>query len=82
MDPDGKNRETLSQGTALYRSAAPSPDGRYLAASFSYDLEFHPAEALRVRKTEEVRLLDAQGRAKGLLARSWSQSSHSPDWGP
>ena len=82
MDPDGKNRETLSQGTVLYRSVAPSPDGRYLAASFSYDLEFHPAEALRVRKTQEVRLLDAQGRVLGPLARSWSQSNHSPDWGP
>jgi Tol biopolymer transport system component len=82
MDPDGKNRETLSQGTVLYRSAAPSPDGRYLAASFSYDLEFHPVEALRARKTQEVRLLDAQGRVLGPLARSWSQSNHSPDWGP
>ena len=82
MDPDGRNRETLSQGTALYRSGAPSPDGRYLAASFSYDLEFHPAEALKLRKTQEVRLLDAQGRALGPLVRSWSQSNHSPDWGP
>jgi Tol biopolymer transport system component len=82
MDPDGKNRETLSQGTVLYRSIAPSPDGRYLAASFRYDLEFHPAEALRVRKTPEVRLLDARGRALGPLARSGSLSNHSPDWGP
>jgi Tol biopolymer transport system component len=81
MDPDGKNRETLSQGTALYRSVSPSPDGRYLAASFTYDLEFHPAEALKLRKTQEVRLLDAEGRALGTLARSWSVSNHSPDWG-
>jgi Tol biopolymer transport system component len=82
MDPDGKNRETLGQGTALYRSVAPSPDGRYLAASFNYDLEFHPAEALKLRKTQEVRLLDAQGRLLGPIAISWSLSNHSPDWGP
>jgi len=82
MDPDGKNRETLSQGTVLYLSIAPSPDGRYVAASFSYDLEFHPSEALRLRKTPELRLLDAQGRFLGSLARSWSEASHSPDWGP
>jgi Tol biopolymer transport system component len=82
MDQDGKNRETLSQGTALYRSVTASPDGRYLAASFRYDLEFRPAEALELRKTEEVRLLDAQGRALGPIARSWSRSNHSPDWGP
>ena len=81
MDADGKNRETLSQGTALYRSLAPSPDGRYLVASFSYDLEFHPAEALKLRKTQEVRLLDARGHSLGAVERSWSISNHSPDWG-
>lgn len=81
MDLDGKNRETLSPGTAYYRAAAPSPDGRYLAADFSYDLAFHPSEALRPRKAGEVRLLDAQGRPLGPLARSWRDSSHSPDWG-
>jgi Tol biopolymer transport system component len=82
LDPDGKNRETLSEGTAFYPSLAPSPDGHYLAASLSYDLEFHPVEALRLRKTEEIRLLDARGGTLGSLARSWSDSSHSPDWGP
>ncbi len=82
MDPDGKNRETLSQGTALYRSVVPSPDGRYLVASFLYDLEFHPAEALKLRKTPELRLLDAHGRPLGSLARSWTEACQSPDWGP
>jgi Tol biopolymer transport system component len=81
MDVDGKNRETLSQGTACYRSIAPSPDGRYLVGAFSYDLQFHPAEALKLRKAEEVRLLDARGRTVGPIARSWRHSSHSPDWG-
>jgi len=81
MDPDGKNRETLSQGTTLYRSVCPSPDGRYLAASFSYELEFRPSEALKLRKTQEVRLLDAKGGLLGPIERSWSVSNHSPDWG-
>jgi Tol biopolymer transport system component len=82
MDPDGKNRETLSQGTALYRSVVPSPDGRYQVASFLYDLEFHPAEALKLRKTPELRLLDAHGRPLGSLSRTWSEACHSPDLGP
>jgi Tol biopolymer transport system component len=81
MDANGKNRETLSQGTAFYRSVAPSPHGRYLAAAFAYDLQFHPAEALKLRKVEEVRLLDERGQPLGPLARSWRDSSHSPDWG-
>jgi Tol biopolymer transport system component len=81
MDKDGRNRETLAQGTAFYRSAAPSPDGRYLAAAFSYDLQFHATEALRLRKAEEVRLLDARGAPVGPIARTWRDSSHSPDWG-
>jgi Tol biopolymer transport system component len=81
MDLDGKNRETLARGTVFYRAAAPSPDGRYLAADFSYDLAFHPSEALRPGKAGELRLLDAQGRPLGTLARSWRDSSHSPDWG-
>ena len=81
MDVDGKNRETLSLGTAYYRSIAPSPDGRYFAGAFSYDLQFHPAEALTLGRAEEVRLLDARGGPVAPLARSWRTSSHSPDWG-
>jgi Tol biopolymer transport system component len=81
MDLDGRNRATLAQGTAFYRSIAPSPDGRYFAAAFGYDLQFRPAEALSLARTEDVRLLDGQGRVLGSLARSWGASSHSPDWG-
>ena len=79
MDVDGKNRKTLSQGTACYRSIAPSPDGRYLAASFLFDLAFSPRDAFR--KLEEVHLLDAQGRFVAVLERSSRQASHSPEWG-
>ena len=81
MDADGKNRETLDQGTAVYRTISPSPDGRYFAATFAFDLRFHLTEALKTRKTEDVRLLDDRGRPLGDLARAWGHSNHSPDWG-
>jgi Tol biopolymer transport system component len=76
MDADGENRETLSQGTAYYRTVAPSPDGRYLAATFSYE-----ADALRFRQREEVRLLDARGQPVGTLVRAAGSGTHSPHWG-
>lgn len=81
MDADGKNRETLDQGTAYYRALAPSPDGRYFAATFVFDLQFHLSAALKTRKTEEVRLLDDHGRPLADLSRAWGHSNHSPDWG-
>ena len=81
MDADGKNRETLSLGSTYYRTLRPSPDGRFFAATYTFDLGFHLAEALRLRPTEEVRLLDASGRPVAALARSWRHASHSPDWG-
>jgi len=80
LDPDGRNRETLSEGTICYRNLAPSPDGRFLAATFSFDLAFHPREALRLRQREEVRLLDARGRALAPLLASWRTTFHSPAW--
>jgi len=76
MDADGNNRETLSQGTAYYRTVAPSPDGRYLAATFSYE-----SDALRFRQREEVRLLDARGQSLGTLVKSSGAGTHSPHWG-
>lgn len=76
MDADGGNRETLSQGTAYYRTLAASPDGRYLAATFSYE-----SDALRFRQREEVRLLDARGQPLGTLVRSSGAGTHSPHWG-
>jgi Tol biopolymer transport system component len=76
MDGDGKNRETLGEGTVFYRSFAPSPDGRYLAATFAFDLAFRPRDALR-KKAGEVRLLDARGRYLTVLERP----GHSPVFG-
>jgi Tol biopolymer transport system component len=79
LDADGRNRETLWQGAIYYRDLAPSPDGRYLAATFGYDLQFHPIEALR-RQGEEIRLLDAGGQPLGVLETGWRHAVHSPDW--
>lgn len=81
MDADGRNRETLSEGTAYYRSIAPSPDGRYLAATLTYDLAFRPQEAFRRKKTEEIHLLDHRGGLVAALERSSRYSSRQPEWG-
>lgn len=82
MDQDGKNRETLSVGSAAYRSLAPSPDGRFLLATFEFDLRFHWRDVLKLRATRELRLLDARGAALGVVARSPRHSYHSGQWGP
>ena len=80
--PDGGGRETLRQGSVRYRTLAPSPDGRYLAATFSYDLEFRLAEAIRLSHSEQVHILDARGSLVGVLARSWRSPWAEPSWGP
>jgi Tol biopolymer transport system component len=81
MDGDGKNRETLSQGTTYYRAVTSSPDGKYLAATFTFDLGFNPRDAFKARKTEEGHLLDDHGRFLVALESSVRESSHSPVWG-
>jgi Tol biopolymer transport system component len=78
---DGKERETLSTGTARYRTLAPSPDGRFLMATFTYDLGFDPIEALKLRQTEELHLLDQRGRPLLVFLRSRRHAYHSPAWG-
>jgi Tol biopolymer transport system component len=80
MDGDGGNRSTLWQGSVFYRSVAPTPTGRYLAATFTYDLGFHPLDAIKPRQTEALWLLDGQGRRLAVLASSWRFSGHSPAW--
>jgi len=74
-------RRTLSQGTIEYRDVAPSPDGRFLAATFVLDLRFRLRQLLKPRPTREIHLLDAAGRPLGVLARAWRFSNRSPDWG-
>ncbi len=80
--PDGEQRETLSEGSVSYRVVTPSRDGRYLAATFGFDLEFRWRDALRSRRSEEIRLLDARGAPLGTLAGSWLSRDHSPCWLP
>ena len=81
MDADGRNRETLSSGSTCWRTLAPAPDGRHLVATFSYDLRFHWRDVLKLRATEELRLLDERGAPVGVLERSLRHSNHSPQWG-
>jgi Tol biopolymer transport system component len=76
MDADGQNRETLAQGGDFYRSLAPSPDGKYLAVTLGFQ-----ANALKLRQSEEVDLLDDHGRPLGTLAESFRSATHSPSWG-
>jgi hypothetical protein len=79
-DVDGKHPETLVEGSVFYRTVAPAPDGRHLAATFTFDLAFHPQDALRPAKGEEIRLLDARGEPLGVLVASWLHAHHSPCW--
>ena len=81
LDGEGRDRKTLTDGSICYRSLAASPDGKFLAATFAFDMGFHPADALRQRQTEEVRLLDSLGTPLGVLAASARDSNHSPSWG-
>jgi len=81
LDPEGGGRETLTEGDTYYRTIAPSPDGRFLAATFSWDLRLRPLATLFGGRREEVRLLDAGGREVAVLESSWRHAYHSPDWG-
>jgi Tol biopolymer transport system component len=80
LDAELKTRTTLWMGSTYYRSLAPSPDGRYFAATYTFDLSFHPLDALRPRQVEELRLLDARGALIAPLAASLRFSNHSPQW--
>lgn len=81
IDGDGKRRETLAQGSTFYRSLAPSPDGRYLAATYTFDLGFHPSEAVTRGRNQELRLLSASALPVASLSEGWRHSNHSPAWG-
>jgi Tol biopolymer transport system component len=81
MDLEGKERETLWTGSTSYSGLTPSPDGRYLLATFAFDLRFHWRDVLKLRATEELRLLDAHGAPLAVVARSLRHSNHSAQWG-
>lgn len=81
IDSEGKLRETLVEGGPFYRTVAPSPDGRFLAVTQSWDASFSPLAALLGTEREQVVLLDAGGRELARLTASRRHASHSPDWG-
>jgi Tol biopolymer transport system component len=81
LDADGRGRDTVGQGTTYYRTLTPSPDGRYFAATFAFDLAFHPSDALRPRHVEDIRLLDARGVELAPMVREFGASNDSPQWG-
>jgi Tol biopolymer transport system component len=81
IDAEGKNRLPLADGGAFYRTIAPSPDGRFLAATLTWDAGFRPLDALFGAPREQVRLLDGSGRDVGGLEVSQRHANHSPDWG-
>ena len=81
IDADGTSREPLVEGWAFYRTIAPSPDGRFLAATLTWDAGSRSLAALLGAAREEVHLLDASGRDVATLEGSGRHASHSPDWG-
>jgi len=80
VDPDGSHRETLQTGSVFYRTAVPSPDGRYLAATFTFDLGFRFWTALGFAHREELRLLDLRGTPVAELEGSWRHGNHTAAW--
>jgi len=81
LDAEGRGREPLAEGAAFYRTVAPSPDGRYLAATLTWDAASWSLGALLRGQKEEVRLLDGRGREVARLEASMRHANHSPDWG-
>lgn len=75
-----KTRTTLVAGGTYYRTVAPSRDGRFLAATRSFDAALPPLGGFFGQK-EEIELLDGEGRQLALLEASRRHASHSPDWG-
>ena len=81
IDAGGKQRTPIAEGGAFYRTIAPTPDGRFLAATLTWDAGFHPLEALLGGEKERVVLLDASGAPVGPLEASRRHANHSPAWG-
>jgi len=81
IDAEGRQRELLAEGGAFYRTIAPTPDGRFLAATLTWDAAFDPLDALLGGPREEVVLLDGAGARVARLEGSRRHASHSPAWG-
>ena len=81
IDPEGRQRAPLGEGWAFYRTIAPTPDGRFFAATLTWDAGFHPLDALLGGQKEEVVLLDVSGTPVARLEVSRRHANHSPAWG-
>lgn len=81
IDLRTKARETLAQGGVYYRTLSPSPDGRFLAVTRSWDAGLHPVDWLLGGTKEEVHVLDAAGRERYRLEGSSRHFNQAPDWG-
>jgi Tol biopolymer transport system component len=81
IDAEGKQRVPIAEGGAFYRTIAPTPDGRFLAATLTWDAGFHPLDALLGGEKERVVLLDAAGAPVAPLEASPRHANHSPAWG-
>jgi len=81
IDAEGRQRAPVAEGGAFYRTIAPTPDGRFLAATLTWDAGFRPLDALLGGQKEEVVLLDASGARVAPLEASRRHANHSPAWG-
>jgi Tol biopolymer transport system component len=81
IDLATRTRTTLVQGAVFYRTLAPSPDGRFLAATRSWDGGTGLVAALFGGRREAIGLLDAAGHELARLEGGRRHASHSPDWG-
>lgn len=80
IDLATRTRTTLVEGAEFYRTLAPSPDGRFLAATRSWGGTGLLAAFVSGRR-EQIILLDATGRELAQLEGGRRHASHSPDWG-
>jgi Tol biopolymer transport system component len=74
-------RQTLTEGGVFYRTLAPSPDGRFLAVTRSWDSGVPRFAGLLGAAKEEVRVFDSSGHEQGRLVASSRHANYSPDWG-
>jgi Tol biopolymer transport system component len=81
IDLATNTRATLTEGGVFYRTLAPSPDGRFLVVTRSWDAGLDPLAILLGGQREEVHLLDAAGQERARLEAGRRYANHSPDWG-
>ena len=81
IDLATRSRTTLTEGGVFYRTLSPSPDGRFLVVTRSWDSRLDPLAILFGGQREELHLLDVTGRERGRLEASRRHANHSPDWG-